>query len=138
MKVSIYEAKARLSELLNLSQEGEEITITRHRVPVARLVGIPSDAIRPTPPNNLQVAKIGDTPKKRGQRGRRLAPRACGPDIWDIQSWCDQLGIGYSTYHTLKVQPKSVKVGQMYRVIESPADYTKRMAARQEVGGEIS
>jgi len=32
------EAKARLSELLTRAEPGEEITITRHGVPVARLV----------------------------------------------------------------------------------------------------
>ncbi len=32
------EAKTRLSELLHQAQRGEEVTITRHGVPVARLV----------------------------------------------------------------------------------------------------
>ncbi|NWG74982.1 MAG: type II toxin-antitoxin system prevent-host-death family antitoxin [Rubrivivax sp.] len=41
--VPVYEAKARLSELLSQAERGEEITITRHGVPVARLVP-------PTPP----------------------------------------------------------------------------------------
>ena len=36
--VPVYEAKTRLSELLSQAQQGEEITITRHGVPVARLV----------------------------------------------------------------------------------------------------
>ena len=37
--VALYEAKTRLSELLVQVQQGEIITITRHGVPMARLVG---------------------------------------------------------------------------------------------------
>ena len=36
--VAIFEAKTRLSELLAQVQQGEEIVITRHGVPMARLV----------------------------------------------------------------------------------------------------
>jgi len=36
--VGAYEAKTRLSELLNKVTEGQQVTITKHRVPVARLV----------------------------------------------------------------------------------------------------
>lgn len=35
--IPVFEAKTRLSELLNQVQQGEEFTITRHGVPVARL-----------------------------------------------------------------------------------------------------
>lgn len=38
--VGAYEAKTRLSELLQRVQEGETVTITRHGHPVARVVGI--------------------------------------------------------------------------------------------------
>ncbi|MEX2315792.1 MAG: type II toxin-antitoxin system prevent-host-death family antitoxin [Pirellulales bacterium] len=38
--VGAYEAKTRFSELLELVEAGEEITITKHRTPVARLVPI--------------------------------------------------------------------------------------------------
>ena len=38
--VAIFEAKNRLSELLNAVELGEEITITRHGSPVARIVSI--------------------------------------------------------------------------------------------------
>ncbi|TCZ56772.1 type II toxin-antitoxin system Phd/YefM family antitoxin [Roseicella aquatilis] len=37
--VSVAEAKARLSALLDAVEAGEEVTITRHGRPVARLVG---------------------------------------------------------------------------------------------------
>ena len=36
--VPVFEAKTRLSELLSRAERGEVITITRHGVPVARLV----------------------------------------------------------------------------------------------------
>lgn len=35
--IPVFEAKTRLSELLTQVQQGEEFTITRHGVPVARL-----------------------------------------------------------------------------------------------------
>jgi prevent-host-death family protein len=38
--IGAYEAKTRFSELLEKVEAGEEITITRHRTPVARLVPI--------------------------------------------------------------------------------------------------
>lgn len=38
--VAIFEAKNRLSELLTAVEQGEEITITRHGSPVARIVSI--------------------------------------------------------------------------------------------------
>ncbi len=38
--VGAREAKAHLSELLDRVEEGEEITITRHGAPVARLVAV--------------------------------------------------------------------------------------------------
>jgi prevent-host-death family protein len=36
--IALFEAKTRLSELLVQAQQGEVITITRHGVPMARLV----------------------------------------------------------------------------------------------------
>ncbi len=39
-EVAVYEAKTRLSELLVDVEQGEQITITRRGVPVARLVGM--------------------------------------------------------------------------------------------------
>ena len=40
IEVAVYEAKTRLSELLVDVEQGEQITITRRGVPVARLVGV--------------------------------------------------------------------------------------------------
>ncbi len=41
--VAIYEAKARFSELLAAVQAGEEVSITRHGKPIAKMVAVPSD-----------------------------------------------------------------------------------------------
>jgi prevent-host-death family protein len=40
MRVSGHEAKTRLSQLLNLVQDGEEVIIHRHGKPVARLAPV--------------------------------------------------------------------------------------------------
>ena len=39
-KVSIYDAKTRLSELVERASRGDEVVITRHGRPVARLVAV--------------------------------------------------------------------------------------------------
>jgi len=38
--IAVYEAKNRFSEMIAAVEQGEEITITRHGAPVARLVAI--------------------------------------------------------------------------------------------------
>lgn len=45
--VAIFEAKNRFSELIAAVEHGEEITITRHGSPVARLVSIAAKTQRP-------------------------------------------------------------------------------------------
>jgi prevent-host-death family protein len=48
MEVNIHEAKTHLSRLLQRVAAGEEITIAKSGVPIARLVAVePSQAIRP-------------------------------------------------------------------------------------------
>ncbi|MBI4195285.1 MAG: type II toxin-antitoxin system prevent-host-death family antitoxin [Betaproteobacteria bacterium] len=44
-RVGIYEAKSRLSELIEQAEAGNEVTITRHGKPVAKLV--PAKAGKP-------------------------------------------------------------------------------------------
>ena len=43
--IPVFDAKTRLSELLVQAQRGEEITITRHGVPMARLVAVRSTKV---------------------------------------------------------------------------------------------
>lgn len=55
MRVNIYAAKTQLSRLVDRAGKGEEIVITRHGRPVAKLVGL----------------RAADKPRKLGQmRGR--------------------------------------------------------------------
>ena len=44
--VTVAEAKTHISALLDKVEEGEEVTITRHGKPVARLVPAPVGAVR--------------------------------------------------------------------------------------------
>jgi prevent-host-death family protein len=64
-KVGAYEAKTRLSQLLEQVAQGEEIVITRHGVPVAVLAPVP--ASRKIYPKAV-IAALKDF-----RRGRRLA-----------------------------------------------------------------
>ncbi len=51
--VSVADAKARLSELLDRASQGEEVVITRHGKPVARLV--PTE--RPRKPIDIEALR---------------------------------------------------------------------------------
>ena len=44
MNVAVYEAKSKLSELLDKVRAGKEIVITRHGEPIARLVPVSAPA----------------------------------------------------------------------------------------------
>ena len=46
--IAVYEAKNRFSEIIAAVEQGEEITITRHGAPVARLIAMGAqDAAKP-------------------------------------------------------------------------------------------
>ena len=47
--VAVFEAKNRFSELLAAVARGEEITITRHGAPVARMVALGASEQQPSP-----------------------------------------------------------------------------------------
>ena len=53
--VAVFEAKNRFSELLAAVAHGEEITITRHGTPVARLVALSATA-QPSPQQRQRVS----------------------------------------------------------------------------------
>ncbi len=53
--VAVFEAKNRFSELLAAVAHGEEITITRHGTPVARLVALSANA-QPSPQQRQSVS----------------------------------------------------------------------------------
>lgn len=53
---------------------------------------------------------------------------------WRIPEWCAAVGIGRSTYYTLRGDraPASVKVGTMHIVAEAPADWLRRVGVEQK------
>ncbi len=63
-QVGAYEAKTRLSELLQRVSKGERITVTKHGVPIAELVPVTKSAR--VPPKEV-IAAI-----KSFRKGRRL------------------------------------------------------------------
>jgi len=67
--VGIYEMRTRLGELMKKVMKGEEVTVTRHGVPVARIV--PFEA-----PNKLSIRDAIEAMKQFGRdkslRGMRL------------------------------------------------------------------
>lgn len=80
--VAVFEAKNRFSELLAAVAHGEEITITRHGTPIARLVALNASA-NPAPEQRERVsavmqslrafgagAELGCTVQKAIQQGR--------------------------------------------------------------------
>lgn len=46
-RIGVYEAKPRLSELIEQAEKGAEVTITRHGKAVAKLVPVRADATEP-------------------------------------------------------------------------------------------
>lgn len=65
LQVGAYEAKTRLSQLIEQAAKGEEIIITKHGVPIAALVPIAGSRQRDP---KAAIAAI-----KEFRRGRRLA-----------------------------------------------------------------
>ena len=55
--VAVFEAKNRLSELLAAVAHGEEITITRHGSPVARLVALDA-SVKSSPEQCQRVSSV--------------------------------------------------------------------------------
>ncbi len=63
--VNLYEAKTRLSSLVDRAAAGEEIVIAKNGVPRARLVPVVTQAVQRQPANALRVEDIAadfDTP----------------------------------------------------------------------------
>jgi prevent-host-death family protein len=65
LRVGAYEAKTRLSQLIDEAAKGEEIIITKHGVPVAALIPVAGPRRTDT---QAAIAAIKDF-----RRGRRLA-----------------------------------------------------------------
>ena len=69
MQVNIYAAKTQLSRLVDQVNAGEEVVITRHGRPVARLV--PADVRQPRTPGRRQALVESRTLQSRC-RGKRV------------------------------------------------------------------
>jgi len=54
-------------------------------------------------------------------------------EVWDIPEWCIALGIGRTTYYRLDVKPRTVRLGKLIKVIESPSQYAERIAVLQQI-----
>ncbi len=72
MEVSLRDMKARLSAMVRLAQQGQEVTITSHRRPVALLVPVPApgDSLD----SRLVAAGLMREPPVPGGLVRRPAP----------------------------------------------------------------
>ena len=58
--VSLYDAKTKLSSLVDRAAAGEEIVIAKNGVPCARLVPIVSQGIKRIPANAMRIDHIAD------------------------------------------------------------------------------
>jgi prevent-host-death family protein len=79
MEVNIHKAKTHFSRLLQRVAEGEEVTIARAGVPVARLVRVePPRTVRPMgmDEGRIEIAEDFDAPLPDGLLSRFLGTRA--------------------------------------------------------------
>lgn len=72
---------------------------------------------------------MGTKQKASKQKPERPAPVAAG---YPVATWAPAAGIGRATYYTLPddLKPQSVLIGTRRVIIEAPADWLKRIAAR--------
>lgn len=81
--IGLFEAKTHLSELIARAERGEEVIITRHNKPVAKLVPInevPADLVAR---RRRALAELQDI-------GRRMAARGGPITIEEILQWRDE------------------------------------------------
>lgn len=67
--VAVFEAKNRFSEIVAAAEQGEDVTITRHGLPVARLVAISS----PAQPESGQSQRVVSAMQRLRQLGAESA-----------------------------------------------------------------
>ena len=76
MQISVSDAKARLTELLRRAEAGEDIVLTRHGRPVARLAPIVGARNRKARLADLDALRHAD------RTGASIGPR--GAPSWDL------------------------------------------------------
>lgn len=74
MKIAMKEAKARLTELVRRAEQGEEVVLTRHGQPVARVIAErrPVDVER----RRVAIARIQESARKKVRPGPSAARAA--------------------------------------------------------------
>ncbi len=70
--------------------------------------------------------------RQRKQRKQREAQTQIATAGHTIEAWCPRVPIARATYYQLPqdARPKSLKIGRRVLILESPADWLKRMEAR--------
>ena len=73
--VGAFEAKTKLSELLKRVSLGEEITITRHEKPIARLVPVQGSSLGDIEAAFLQMEQILHRTRRKSAQRKKLSYR---------------------------------------------------------------
>lgn len=75
--------------------------------------------------------------RKQSEQNEDGQPRAEAPAGWQMSAWCTAVGICRQTLYTIPTDnwPRVVRIGSRVVIIESPADWLKRMADR---GGVVA
>lgn len=81
--IGLFEAKTHLSELIARAERGEEVIITRHNKPVAKLVPINEVPAELIARRRQALAELQDI-------GRRIAARGGPITIEEILQWRDE------------------------------------------------
>ena len=81
--IGLFEAKTHLSELVNRAEKGEEVIITRHNKPVAKIV-----PYEPTRPADLQRRKAAV--RRMQALGAQIAARGTPITQAEIGEWIDE------------------------------------------------
>lgn len=81
--IGLFEAKTHLSELIARAERGEEVIITRHNKPVAKLVPINEVPAALVARRRQALAELQDI-------GRRMAERGGPITVDEILQWRDE------------------------------------------------
>jgi prevent-host-death family protein len=81
MRISVTEAKAQLTELVRRAEAGDEVILTRHGHPAARLIGIQATPTRKARRELMEeVRAAGAAKAKPGPSAARSQDFLYGPD----------------------------------------------------------
>jgi len=54
--------------------------------------------------------------------------------VWSIPAWCSQYGCSEPFFYKMDIRPRSVRIGRLVRILESPAQYLERVRQSIEEG----